>query len=43
MIDKYDAMVPTMLLRKAFLYNEMDLLSVVRLFDGEEQQNNSNT
>lgn len=43
LIDKYDTMVPIMLLRKAFLYNEMDLLSVVRLFDGEEQQNNSNT
>lgn len=43
LIDKYDAMVPTTLLRKAFLYNEMDLLSAVRLFDGEEQQNNSNT
>ena len=36
LIDKYDFMVPAMLLRKAFLYNEIDLPSIVRLFDGEE-------
>ena len=36
LIDKYDVMVPPMLLRKAFLYNEMDLPFAIRLFDGEE-------
>lgn len=31
-VDKYDAMVPDTLLRKAFVYNQMDILSVIKLF-----------
>lgn len=33
LVDKYDAMVPEALLRKAFLYNQMDVPSAIQVFD----------
>ena len=41
-IDKYDTMVPEELLRKAFLYNQMDLPTTIRLFDDVEVEGNRN-
>ncbi|MBQ4523639.1 MAG: hypothetical protein IJA10_11910 [Lachnospiraceae bacterium] len=42
LIDKYDTMVPEKLLRKAFLYNQMDLPFTVQIFNDVEINNDIN-